>query len=184
VVPTPTVAATPASTPPAPVAAAAAQAIAVAPPSPLRFTLELGPFGSTTEAERVERQLTQAGLSTTRVRQPGGAALYAVLIERLAGAAEAETLVSRLHEQGYADAVVARREPPVVRVGEPLPLRRAVELAERLRAAGQQVRVAVQPGEAVAYTLRHGSFASKGEAQTRAAELGRLGLASQVIQVR
>ena len=58
-----------------------------------------------------------------------------------------------------------------------------LELAERLRAAGHQVRVAAQPGEA-SFTLRHGNFASKPEADARAEELGRLGLASQVIQVR
>jgi cell division protein FtsN len=44
--------------------------------------------------------------------------------------------------------------------------------------------VAAEPGEAVAYLIRHGSFAARPEAEARSAELGRLGLSPQVIQVR
>jgi Mrp family chromosome partitioning ATPase len=186
---------TPAATSPAPVTTAPAAATPAAPAKPAttaaatpatgtpRFAVEFGPFKSAPDAERVERQLIQAGFQTVRLRQHAGAALYAVLLERIPGAAEAQTLVGTLREQGYGEAVVLRQDPPVVRVNEPLPLRRAVELGERLRAAGHQVRVAAQPGEA-SFTIRHGSFASKPEAEARAEELGRLGLASQVIQVR
>jgi len=46
------------------------------------------------------------------------------------------------------------------------------------------VRVAAQPGEAVAYMIRHGNFPSRTEAETKAGELDRLGLTHQVIQVR
>ena len=132
----------------------------------------------------MERQLTQAGLPTVRFRQQTGGALYAVLLERIPGAAEAQALVGTLREQGHGEAVVLRQDPPVIRVNEPLPLRRAVELGERLRAGGHEVRVAAQPGEAVAFTIRHGNFPSKREADARAEELGRLGLVSQVVQVR
>jgi hypothetical protein len=59
-----------------------------------------------------------------------------------------------------------------------------VDLAERARALGHPVRVAAEPGEAVAYVIRHGQFASRGDAETKAEELGRLGLSHQVIQVR
>jgi hypothetical protein len=59
-----------------------------------------------------------------------------------------------------------------------------VELAERVRALGHPVRVAAEPGEAIAYVIRHGQFPSREDAETRAEELGRLGLSSQVIQVR
>jgi hypothetical protein len=44
--------------------------------------------------------------------------------------------------------------------------------------------VAAQPGEAVAYMIRHGNFASRPEAEAKAEEFGRLGLPHQVIQVR
>ncbi|HET7342850.1 MAG TPA: SPOR domain-containing protein [Methylomirabilota bacterium] len=152
--------------------------------APRRFALDLGPFTSASDAERVERTLTQAGLQTVRLRQQTGPAVYAVLIERIVGAAEVPVLLTSLREQGFAAATLVQRDPPVVRVGEPLPLRGAVELAERLRAAGQPVRVAAQPGGNVAYTIRHGTFTSKAEAQAHAEELGRLGLSSQVIQVR
>ena len=150
----------------------------------LHFALEFGPLAAA-DAERVERQLTQAGYPTVRLRQPQtGAAAYAVLLERIPGAAEAQALVGTLREQGYGEATVTRQDPPVVRVGEPLPLRRAVELAERLKAGGYQVRVAAQSGAATGVRIRHGSFPSKPEAEARAEELGRLGLTPQVVQVR
>ena len=98
--------------------------------------------------ERVERQLSQAGHQTVRFRQQTGAALYAVLIERVA---DPETLTGALREQGFSDAAVVRQgSGPSVRVGEPMVLRGAVQLAERLRAQGHQVRIAAQPGEAIA----------------------------------
>jgi len=107
-----------------------------------------------------------------------------VLIERLPAGRDAEALVGALREQGFAEAAVARPDPPAVRLGEPTALRGAVELAERARALGYAVRVSAQPGEAVAYVIRHGNFASRLEAEAKAAELGRLGLSHQVIQVR
>jgi Mrp family chromosome partitioning ATPase/uncharacterized protein involved in exopolysaccharide biosynthesis len=148
-----------------------------------RFVVEMGPFLSTGDAERVERQLTQAGLPTTRFRQQTGAGLYGVLIERLPPGRDVQALAASLREQGFAAAVV-RQDPPAVRLGEPLPLRGAVDLAERARGLGHPVRVAAEPGEAVAYTIRHGQFASRREAETKAEELGRFGLSPQVIQVR
>jgi hypothetical protein len=72
-----------------------------------------------------------------------------------------------------------------VRVGEPRPLRGAVELADRLRKAGYRVRVAAQAGEGVAYVIRHGSFATRDEAEARHRELARLSVPSaQVVSVR
>ena len=149
--PKPTVAPPKSTAAPSKAMAAATPPASVAP----RFALEFGPFQVATDAERVEKQLTQAGFQTVRFRHNAGTALYAVLIERVPGATEAQALVATLREQGFTDAVVLRQDPPVVRVAEPLPLRRAVEVAERLRAAGQPVRVAAQPGEAAAYTIRH-----------------------------
>jgi cell division protein FtsN len=146
--------------------------------------VEFGPFPTTADAERVERQLTQAGLQTARFRQQTGVGLYAVLIERLPAGRDAQALTATLREQGFADASVARQDPPAIRLGEPLPLRGAVDLAERARGLGHPVRVAAEPGEAIAYMIRHGNFASRMEAETKAAELGRLGLSHQVIQVR
>ncbi|HBH01992.1 MAG TPA: hypothetical protein DDZ42_08745, partial [Candidatus Rokubacteria bacterium] len=55
---------------------------------------------------------------------------------------------------------------------------------ERLRAAGHEVRVTVQPGEATMYVVRHGNFATSEEAEVKARELVRLGLASQVVRAR
>jgi succinoglycan biosynthesis transport protein ExoP len=178
----------PAPAPPAPPKASApakAPAVAAAPPAAApHFTLELGPFSTAAAAEVVERRLTEAGFQTVRSRPQTGPGVYAVLLERVPGAAEAQALVGALREQGFGEAVIVRPDPPVIRVGEPLLLRRAVELAERLRAQGYQVRVAAQPGEATAYTIRHGNFPARPEAQARAEELGRLGLTPQVIQVR
>ncbi len=172
----------PAVTPPVPLAAPPPSAATPA-PAP-RFAVEFGPFVTTEDAERVERQLIQAGYATARFRQQSGAGLYGVLIERLPAGRDVETVVATLRQQGFAGAAVARQDPPAIRLGEPLPLRGAVELAEKARALGHAVRVAAQPGEAVTYVIRHGTFASRRQAEAKAEELGRLGLSHQVTQVR
>lgn len=174
------------SPPPAP------SATASAPPTPTRasqfrarYAVEFGPFVSTGEADRVERQLSDSGYAIVRFRQQTGASLYAVLIERVPSAREAQALVATLREQGFEEAVVLGTADVLsVRVGEPLPLRGAVHLAERLRARGHQVRVLTQPGQAITFVIRHGNFASREEAEARGRELASLGLASQVIRVR
>jgi succinoglycan biosynthesis transport protein ExoP len=172
---------TPSTTPPA----APSTRPGAAPAAGARFALEVGPFMTAQEAERVERQLNEAGLQTARLRQQTGAALYAVLIERIPTAQAAQAFVAALREQGFNDAfVVGEREPMSVQVGLPLPLRGAVQTAERLRASGHQVRVAVQPGEAVTYSIRHGNFATAAEATAKGQELIRLGLAHQVVRVK
>jgi hypothetical protein len=151
-----------------------------------RFAIEFGPFVSTAEAERLERRLTQAGYQTVRFRQSQpGAAVYAVLIERMPPGRDAASVVAALRDKGLGEAAVVGTDPPSVRVGEPLPLRGAVELAERVRVAGYQIRVAAQAGEAVTFVIRHGNFASHEEAEAKGRELSRLSLpGSQVVQVR
>jgi polysaccharide biosynthesis transport protein len=178
---------TPAPLPPraAPLAAVARSAALVPSVAPARFAIEFGPFVSALDAEIVERRLTEAGYSTVRSRQKSGTTAYAVLIERVPTAHEARRVAATLREQGIGDAVVVSADPVVLRVGTPLPLRGAVELAERLRAAGHQVRIAAQPGEASALIVRHGAFASREEAEVKRRELGQLDLpANQVVQVR
>jgi len=54
-------------------------------------------------------------------------------------------LVATLREQGFPDAVgVNGSDGLAVRVGEPMQLRAAVQLAENLRAQDHPVRVAAQ----------------------------------------
>ena len=138
-----------------------------------------------TDAERMERQLNQAGHQTVRFRQQTGAAQYAVLIERVPSVAEAQALLAMLQEQGFPEALVLGTSQPLsVRVGELMVLRGAVQLAERLRARGHQIRIAVQPGEAVTFVIRHGHFTSRDEAEDRGQELTRLGLPNHVVRVR
>jgi uncharacterized protein involved in exopolysaccharide biosynthesis/Mrp family chromosome partitioning ATPase len=150
-----------------------------------RFAIEFGPFVTAAEAERVERRLTEAGHATVRFRQPSGATVYAVLIERVPSAHEGRAVAAAVREQGLGEAVMISTDPVTLRVGAALPLRGAVELAERVRAAGHQVRVAAQPGEASAFIVRHGGFATRDEAEARNQELAPLELpAHQVVQVR
>jgi cell division septation protein DedD len=154
-------------------------------PAGARFAVEFGPFVTAPEAERVERQLNGAGYQTVRFRQQTGGALYAVLIEKIPSARDAQVLVATLREQGFGDAfVVGEREPLSVQVGLPLPLRGAVQTAERLRTSGHQVRVGSQPGEAVTFAIRHGNFATSQEAEAKGQELLRLGLGNQVVRVK
>lgn len=150
-----------------------------------RFAVEFGPFLTGADAERTERQVTQAGYPTVRFRQQTGAALYAVLVERPPGAREAQALVEALREQGIQEPVVPDGGDSLnVPVGEPLLLRAAVQLAESLRARGHRVRVAAQPGEAQTFVIRHGNFASRDEAEARSAELARLGLPNYVVRAK
>jgi cell division protein FtsN/capsular polysaccharide biosynthesis protein len=175
---------TPSTTPPDSLGAAGTASRRAAEPT-ARFAVEFGPFLTSADAERVERALNEGGYQTVRFRRPIGSTLYAVLIEPIATVKDAQALVATLREQGFAEAVVlGGGDPLVVRVGDPAPLRGAVQLAERLRASGHTVRLATQPGDVTAIVVRHGHFASRSEAEGEAADIGRLGLGSHVVQVR
>jgi len=177
--------ATPGSPPRSSAAAPVAPRPATATPPGERFAVEFGPFPTAGEAEGVERQLIQAGHQTVRFRQQTGGALYGVLIERVPTARDAQQLVTALREQGFPEGMIlGGGEPLTVRVGDPLPLHGAVQLAERVRGRGHPVRVAVQAGEAVTFVIRHGNFASRSEAEEKAEELSRLGLPNRVVRVR
>ena len=71
-----------------------------------------------------------------------------------------------------------------IRVAQDLPLRSAVNLAERLRAAGYGVRILAEAAKAAQITLRHGNFASLDEAESVRLEISRLGVPTEVVQVR
>jgi len=177
--------ATPGSPPRSSAAAPVAPRPATATPPGERFAVEFGPFPTAGEAEGVERQLIQAGHQTVRFRQQTGGALYGVLIERVPTARDAQQLVTALREQGFPEGMIlGGGEPLTVRVGDPLPLHGAVQLAERVRGRGHQIRVAAQAGEAVTFVIRHGNFASRSEAEEKAEELSRLGLPNRVVRVR
>ena len=150
-----------------------------------RFAVMFGPFTAAADAEKLERTLIRAGHETLRTRRDAGPTVYAVLIERVPTAHDARTIINVLREQGVGEASIASTDPLVVRVGEPRPLRGAVELAERVRKAGHQVRVAAQPNDRVPYVIRHGSFPTREEAEARSRELARLSVpAAQIVQVR
>jgi cell division protein FtsN len=173
-----------AATPREPAPAATPVANGTAPPAP-RFAVEIGPFTSASEADEVERQLEQHGFPAARVRQPGRVSLYAVVIEKAGTPREADALVRRLREQGFEDTVLLGADGPLsVRVGQPLPLRGAVAVAEKLRALGHPVRVASEPGEVATFVVRHGAYASREQAGEKGEALKRLGLTTQIVQVR
>lgn len=170
---------------PAPPASGARPAPAGPPTPELRYALEFGPFSTAEEAERVERHLNSAGFPTVKFTQQGGGNLYAVFVEPVAGQGEAPAILERLKGEGFPRAaVVGSDEALSVRVAEPVPLRMAVQVAEKLRTAGYKVRVAVQPGEALNLTIRHGNFASEAEARARSEEIGRQGLPNRVVRVK
>jgi len=153
--------------------------------SEARYALEFGPFSTTEDAERVERQLNSAGFPTVRFRQQAGANLYGVFLERLSPLPEAQATLDRLKSEGFPQGVlIGSGENLSIRVGEPVPLRTAVQVAEKLRGAGHQVRVAVQPGEALSLMIRHGNFASEEEARPRSQELARQGVSNRVVRVK
>ena len=183
----PASAAPPATAPPAaPAPARDEPREAAAPaPAPVRYALALGTFAVPEDAERVEAKLNQAGFSTVRFRQQVPAKLFAVLIASLRDPEEGQTTIERLQKDGYAQGVLmVGRTGVTVRVGVPTPLRTAVQLAEKLRGAGYDARVATEPTRAGQVSLRHGNFASRAEADDASREVARLGVPNEVIQIR
>ncbi len=154
-------------------------------PPPVRYALALGTFAVSEDAERVEAQLNQAGFSTVRFRQQAPTKLFAVQVSSLKDPEEGQTTVERLQKEGFPQSVLLiGRNGVIVRVGAPTPLRTAVQLAEKLRGAGYDARVATEPGRSGQVSLRHGNFASRSEAEAASREISRLGVPNEVIQVR
>lgn len=158
---------------------------APATPPPVRYALALGTFPLSEDAERVEAKLNQAGFSTVRFRQQTLAKLFAVQVSSLKDPEEGQATVERLQKEGHPPSVLlVGRTGVTVRVGPPAPLRTAVQLAEKLRAAGYDARVATEPTRAGQVSLRHGNFASRAEAEAASREVARLGVPNEVILVR
>jgi len=159
-------------------------AVALSADPPPRWTLELGSFAIAEEAERAEALLNRAGFSTVRFRQESGSRLFTVTVVA-ASTAEALAAAEHLRHDGVPGAVAAEGpQGPMVRLAEGLPLRLAVKVAERVRSAGYEPRVAVGPGFAGQITLRHGNFGSYREAELVGREVARLGLPNEVVQIR
>ncbi len=153
--------------------------------SPARYVLALGSFPVEDDAERVEARLNQAGFSTVRFRQQAPARGFSVVIPQVRDAEEAQAMVERLRQEGFIEAVVLAAGPRLtVRVAQALPLRTAVQTAERLRAVGHDAQVAAESSRAGQITLRHGNFASREEAEAASREIARLGVANEVIRLR
>jgi len=154
-------------------------------PPPVRYALALGTFAVTDDAERVEAKLNQAGFSTVRFRQQAPAKQFSVHIAGLKDPEEGHGTVERLQKEGYPPGVLlVGRSGVTVRVGGATPLRTAVQLAEKLRGAGYEARVATEPTRAGQVSLRHGNFASRSEAEEASEEIARLGVPNEVIQIR
>jgi cell division septation protein DedD len=154
-------------------------------PPPIRYALALGTFAVPDDAERVEAKLNQAGFSTVRFRQQASAKQFSVHVGPLKDPEEGPATVERLHKEGYDSTVLLiGRGGATVRVGEATPLRTAVQVAEKLRAAGYDARVVTDPTRAGEVSLRHGNFASRGEAEAASREIARLGVPNEVIQIR
>jgi cell division protein FtsN len=154
-------------------------------PPPARYALALGTFPLAEDAERVEAQLNQAGFSTVRFRQQTSTKLFAVLVSSLKTPEEGQATIERLQRDGHPPSVLlVERTGVTVRVGPPVPLRSAVQLAEKLRATGFDARVTSESAHAGQVSLRHGNFASRDEAEAASREVTRLGVANEVIQVR
>ena len=154
-------------------------------PPPVRYALALGTFPLSEDAERVEAKLNQAGFSTVRFRQQTPSKLFAVQVSSLKDPEEGQATVERLQKEGHPPSVLlVGRTGVTIRVGPSVPLRTAVQLAEKLRAAGYDARVATEPTRAGQVSLRHGNFASRAEAEEASREVARLGVPNEVIQVR
>ena len=184
---TPPAAAPPAPVAPMPVTPPPAPVVKTPPPERAEGPREaaLGTFPLSEDAERVEAKLNQAGFSTVRFRQQTPSKLFAVQVSSLKDPEEGQATVERLQKEGHPPSVLlVGRTDVTIRVGPSVPLRTAVQLAEKLRAAGYDARVATEPTRAGQVSLRHGNFASRAEAEEASREVARLGVPNEVIQVR
>jgi cell division septation protein DedD len=164
--------------------AQAAPSVALAPRSE-RFTIELGMLFTDADAERVERQLNEAGYQTVRFRQdPHAAFAYTVVVEHARDRHEASTILSALREAGLVGTVHHGAAGFSVHADAALGRRSADLVARRLRASGYAVRVIAEPGTAATFALRHGTFSTRQEAEQTGRALERLGLPNQVVQLR
>ena len=149
------------------------------------YALDLGTFATDEDAERAEARLNQAGFATVRFRRQAPARLFTVSVRPLANHEEPPAAIppsppARLSRapEGGGDGAES------VRVALALPLRSAVQLAERLRSAGYHVRIGAEAAKAGQTTLRHGNFASREEAQSISREISHLGVPNEVVRVR
>ncbi len=171
--------------PPKPEPVPAPPPLSAAMPGHPRYALALGTFSVPEDAERVEAWLNEAGFSTVRFRQPTAMRLFGVFIQSLGSVNEGQAMVERLRREGFPQAVVLASSVGVsVRVGQPVPLRTAVQVAERLRTAGHDSRVLMETTRAGQITLRHGNFASRGEAEAVSRDIARLGVPNEVVRVQ
>jgi cell division septation protein DedD len=177
-------AAPPGQDPPEPTPPGAAGKIARAAPAQPRYALDLGTFVIVEEAERAEAQLNEAGFSTVRFRQQAPERLFSVFLPPPRDAEEGRAIVARLRRDGFTQVVMLGTDQGLsLRVARAIPLKMAAEFAERLRAAGHDPSLsaeATQPGQV---TLRHGTFASREEAEAVGREISRLGLPNEVVEI-
>jgi hypothetical protein len=150
-----------------------------------RFTIELGMLFTDADAERVERQLNEAGYQTVRFRQdPHAPPAYTVVIERARRRREADTILSALRAAGLGGTVHDGAGGFSVHVDPALARRSAELVARRLRASGYAARMVAGPGPGATFVLRHGTFSTRQEAEQTGRALERLGLPNQVVQLR
>ena len=169
--------------PPAPIVTAPRKVETAAPPL-VRYALDLGAFALDDEAERVETQLNQAGYSTVRFRQQAPARLFSVLVP-LRDVAEGFEVLQRLKDEGLPQAMPLTGEgTPVVRAAQALPIKAAVELGERLRAARFEIRVSAEAARPGQISLRHGNFTSRQEAESAGRDISRLGVPNEIVDLR
>jgi hypothetical protein len=94
-------------------------------------------------------------------------------------------VLARLHDAGFVHAaVVGKGGARAIRVSGGAPLRIAVRTAERLRAAGHEPRVVAEVARSSRITLRHGNFTSRREAEAAGRDIARLGVVSEVVEIR
>lgn len=108
--------------------------------------------------------------------------MFSVSVRPPADADATEPTSEQPEPQGFPDQnPTGRAEIPTARA---LPLRSAVELAEKQRAAGHHVHVVAEAARAGQIRLRHGHFASRQEAEMVSREIARLRVPNEVVRVR
>jgi len=143
-----------------------------------RFRIQVGAFADSHHAERLESQLRAARFPVYRSTVPRTLTLYEV---RVTPNGRANDLAKRLRDLGLSLGTVPEQDGTLL-VAPPLPMKRATDLAERLKADGVDVELRRINRKAVVHVVRVGEYPSAAAAAEAQADLKERGYEGVIVK--
>lgn len=136
-----------------------------------RFRIQVGAFTDAHHAERLEGRLRAAHLPVYRATVPRTLTLYQL---RVNPNGRANDLAKRLRDLGLSLGTLQEGDGALL-IAPPLPMKRATDLAERLKSDGMDVELRRIDRKALVYVVRVGEYPSAAAAAAAQADLKELG---------